>query len=123
MEIDYHAAKLYVHNEHYYGREMRRLFLLGAILMLVSLPFFASYISLGLTLSLSAIVILGISAGLLNPLQPAIAILNLLIAVVACTIFEWQATMTFPGVSGESDWFLFSINQGLALIFFFSVYF
>ncbi len=65
---------------HYYGDGVRKLFIAGAVVMLVTLPSLQSLISLPVMVSLFVILIIGIAAGLTNPRHVWAAFLNAIIA-------------------------------------------
>lgn len=105
---------------HYYGDMVRALFLSGAVLMLVSLPFFTNLIPVPATLAILIILAIGTIAGLTNPRQKLVMILNVSISTIAFMIFEYYATVAFRSYS-LSNFFL--LNQTLALIFFVAFYY
>ena len=53
---------------HYYGGVVRTLFMVAAIIMLVTLPMFDELLSIPTFFSICSILILGLVAGLTNPL-------------------------------------------------------
>lgn len=106
---------------HYYGDAVRKLFLGGAVLMLVTLPFFWNLISVPITASITIILLIGVAAGLMNPKILWVAILNTVIAAGAFVAFEYYAVDTY--IKYSSTHWLFWIDQLLALDFLVAVYF
>lgn len=108
---------------HYYGDAVRRFFMLGGALMIVTLPFFIDLLPVTVYVSLFAILFVGFFAGIANPRQLWVAILNVLISVAASAVFEYYAVATYLGpVTSQTRWFMW-VNQALALNFFLAVYF
>ena len=105
--------------EHYYGDLVRRLFMFAAVVMVVGLPFVLNDVPFPLFISLFAILVIGIFAGLTNPKHFWVAILNLLISSVAILTFEWIAVDAYL----KQLSFFFVINQLLAIIFLFALYY
>lgn len=106
---------------HYYGDLVRKLFLTGAILMLLTLPFMSTYIEVPIYISILAAITIGVVAGITNPAQKWAGILNFGIALTASFIFEYQAIMGYTHYSYLHRTFL--INQILAVIFLVALYF
>ena len=121
MDVDYIAARNYLGKEHYYGRLVRKFFLFGGIVMLVSLPFFSNIIPGNPKISLFAIVAIGLAAGLINPLMRLAVLFNVLVSIVAMVTFEYEAIILYSSVSSAVEWLFFGINQILALNFFFEL--
>ena len=76
---------------HYYGDTVRVLFLLGAIIMAVALPLFANQLPFPKEISLIAIVLIVVIAGLTDPVRKGIAVLNVVISMAGLLIFEYAA--------------------------------
>ncbi len=106
---------------HYYGDTVRMLFLLAALIMLVSLPVFADLTGLPPFVSVGAILVLGLAAGLTNPEQLWDAGVNAAIAVVGTLVFEGYAVLLYQKYNGPSGFFF--TNLVLGFIFFVAVYF
>jgi hypothetical protein len=106
---------------HYYGDEVRRLFLLGAVVMALTLPFFQDLIHQPLEVSLGAILIVGIAAGLTNPRQGWVAMMDIVISIVATLVFEYNAVQNYSLYGSGSG--LFWADQVLALIFLVALYY
>lgn len=105
---------------HYYGDLVRRLFLGGAVLMLVALPFVNPLLPFPIFTSILVIIILCLVAGLTNPLQTWVAIINEVTAIIAVLVFEYYAVLYYQN-SGFS--LIFNINQILALNFLVAFYY
>ncbi len=124
MDADYTAAKKYLAKEHYYGRLVRKFFLFGGIVMLLSLPFFNDLIPASPTFSLLAVVAVSLAAGLINPLMRSAVLFNVLVSIAALIIFEYEAISLYAAIpSSDAEWLFFVINQALALNFFLATYY
>lgn len=106
---------------HYYGDVVRFLFLLAAVIMLITLPFLNPSLPVPLVFSILVILLIGIVAGVTNPLQKGTAIITTGISSIALVVFEYYAVSTYL-VSSFTN-LLFIINQILALIFLFALYY
>jgi hypothetical protein len=111
-------------NYHYYGDAVRVLFIVGGLIMLVFYPFFSSFIKAPTAFSIIGVVALVIFAGLMNPRQKWIMVLNTIISISALAVFEYAAVYTYlnlPPAQGVHVVF-FWVNQALSLLFFFAAY-
>ena len=108
-------------NSHYYGDLVRKFLLAGAIIMLVTLPILREYISVPLTLSLLAILVIGIAAGLTSPKQLWAVLFNIIIAGGAVLVFEYFAVDAYARYGLQS--LLFITDQVLALNFLVALYY
>lgn len=106
--------------EHYYGDIVRYLFLAAGVVMLITLPLFQANINLPIIISIIAITILGIAAGLTNPKQLTSRLTNFIISVIGFIVFGYSAVNSFGVVNGDK--FLLT-NILLAIIFLFALYF
>lgn len=106
-------------NMHYYGDLVRKLFLFGAVIMIVGLPFALNFLQLSLWQSLVAIVVLGLFAGLTTPSQTWVAIADLGISAVGLVYFEYYAVRAFE----TYRWGIFGINQLLGVVFVVALYY
>lgn len=95
---------------HYYGDIVRKLFLAAGVIMLVSLP---------ATISLLAVLAVTIVAGLTNPRQMWVMWLNAAVSLAGIVAFEYHAILS----SGTDPAWLFVVDQVLALLFFFALYY
>lgn len=107
---------------HYYGDIVRKLFLAGAVLMLLTLPFFNDLIAAPVAISILAVIVLGLIAGFVNPRELWVSILNTGIAAGAIFIFEYHAVDTYPIKSARYQ-ILFWVDQVLALLFLIALYY
>ena len=108
---------------HYYGDIVRRLFLLGGAIMLLSYPFFETLTSVPVWGVTIFILVISIVAGLQSPRYRWSAIINTGIATFAFCSFEYKAASFYLSDRYWDHPFFFWANQFLALIFFFAVYF
>lgn len=106
---------------HYYGDIVRTLMIIGGVVMMGTLPFFADLVPGPLFFSVFAMLVLAVFGGLMNPRQRWIVLFDAIISGAAFLIFEYYAIAAFQ-MRGFSDTF-FIVNQILALVFFVSVYF
>jgi hypothetical protein len=104
---------------HYYGDLIRKLFMIGAAVMVVGLPFIGSYISMPTFISVLAILVLGILAGITNPRHHWVMVANTVISVVAFVIFEIYAIKFYYA----NQAYFFVVNQGLSLLFLAATYY
>ena len=106
---------------HYYGDAVRFLFMLAAIIMLVTLPFLSGKLPVPIYVSILVILLIGILAGITNPLQKWISVLNAVIAVGASSIFEYYAVKSLVAYQVTTLYFI--TNQALAFVFLFALYY
>lgn len=111
-------------NYHYYGDSVRVLFIIGGLIMLVSYPFFSSFIKAPVAFSIIGVVALVIFAGLMNPRQKWMMVINTIISVAAFAVFEYAAVYTYLNLSPTQGIHVafFWANQALSLLFFFAAY-
>ena len=108
---------------HYYGDNVRKLFVAGAIVMLVTLPVFEGLTSIPAFYYILGMIILGLVAGFTSPAQRWVVVLNLAISVFAIYFFESEAISAFKNCgTGKWTWY-FLTNQLLAIIFLASLYY
>ncbi len=122
-DIDYNSAKEYLAHEHYYGRQIRGLFITSGIIMLLTLPIFNALIPFNGLFSMGMIILVGILAGLLSPLARSVVVLCTLVALVGGFVFEYQAVSGFWQISGAFEFWFFAVNELLAVLFFFALYY
>ena len=108
--------------EHYYGDTIRALFLIGAVFMLIALPFTTPLIPFPIYFSIAVVLVLGFLAGITNPLLPFISFLNVLASILGAIAFEYTAIQSLSAQSALAFIFFF-INQILALVFFIALYY
>lgn len=104
---------------HYYGDIVRKLFLWGGLIMLLTLPFFNQFLPVPAFVSMLAILVIGLVAGFTNPLQRWVMFLDIVVALVGLIAFEYHAVSQYSVI----PLLLFLIDQLLAVIFFFALYF
>ncbi|MEK7576851.1 MAG: hypothetical protein AAB482_04130 [Patescibacteria group bacterium] len=104
---------------HYYGNIIRRLFIVAGIVMLVGNSWLKVLLPVPTFISVLAILLVGIAAGITNPLQKWAMMLNAGIASVLFVVFEYRAIIKYNEVNDP----LFLITEGLAIIFFFALYY
>ncbi len=104
---------------HYYGDIVRKLFLAGAVIMLLAYPFFRTNIPLRPAFTIIAVALLSVMAGLTSPKERWTSAVDALIALGAVITFEYYAVkFAAPQFGG-----LFVANQLLALTFLVALYF
>ena len=108
--------------KHYYGDTIRALFLIGAVVMLIALPFTTPLLPYPIYFSIAVILILGFLAGMTNPLQPFTAFINVLASTLGSIAFEYTAIQSLSAQSALAFIFFF-INQILAIVFFIALYY
>lgn len=106
---------------HYYGDMVRALFMIAAIVMLITLPFVKELLPVPLPISILAILFLGIFAAVTNPIQMWTITANVIVSIVAFLVFEYFSIDAFNKFSIES--LLFWVNQTLSVIFLFAIYY
>lgn len=106
---------------HYYGDAVRFLFMLAAIIMLVTLPFLSGKLPVSIYISILAILAIGVLAGITNPLQKWISVLNAVISVGALSVFEYYAVKSLMTYQVTTLYFI--TNQVLAFVFLFALYY
>jgi len=107
---------------HYYGTIVRRLLILAGVIMLVALPFFQDLIPGPTLLSVVATITFIILAGILNPKDFNVSVAHVIISAIAIIVFEYYAIDRYQTVKTPFDSF-FIVNEILAIIFLFSLYF
>ncbi len=106
---------------HYYGDTVRRLFILSAIIMIVTLPFLANRLPVPPFTSILLIVALALMAGFLAPRNKWAITFDLLVSVGGVLVFEYYAVDAYNAYS-VSD-ILFLVDQTLAILFLFASYY
>lgn len=111
------------YGRHYYGDVVRRLLVLGGIIMILTLPFFKDLLPVPLFISIAAIVIIGVVPGLMNPRIRWVSMVNFCISLIGLVCFEYFAVDSFTKDGEFYKSMFFWTNQALALIFFIAIYF
>ncbi len=124
MEIDnrevFRKGKL---TEHYYGDIIRALFIIGAVVMLIMLPFSSSMLPIPVSISILIILVLVFLAGFTNPTQEFINYLNVLASAAGAISFEYAAASVNFSSARPLTFVFFIINQVLAIVFFLALYY
>ena len=105
---------------HYYGDVVRLFFLLAGIIMVLALPLLTDILPVPIYISIVSILFLIFVAGLTNPAQKWVSVLDVIMSAVGFVVFEYYAAKIF---SQNVDFLFFLINQTLAALFLFSFYF
>ncbi len=105
---------------HYYGDDVRRLFLLASVGILLGVLFYQDLLPfVGQLFVMAGVLLLALFAGLVNPLEQKFIKVDLMLAAVGFLIFEYAAaTGAQTSPIPESI-----IRQALALVFLFAFYF
>ncbi len=122
-DIDYNSAKEYLSHEHYYGRQIRSLFIASAVVMLITLPIFDTLIPFSGLFSMGMIILVVLLAGLLNPFARFVVVLCTVVSIVGGFIFEYEAVSAFWRISRAFEFWFFAVNELLAVLFFFALYY
>lgn len=104
---------------HYYGDIVRKLFLAAGVIILLALPFIDSLLPLPATILLLVVLATSVVAGLTNPKQLWVMVLDIAVALIGIIAFEGHA---ITRSDGDPVW-VFVVDQVLALLFFFALYF
>lgn len=104
---------------HYYGNTIRKLFLVSALIMVISLPFAQTSLNLPVSISIVAILILAAFAGIISPRLFATVEIDTVVAALGFLTFEYFGVKSYS----EHNAFFFVINQILAALFLFAAYF
>lgn len=107
--------------QHYHGDIVRKLFLSGGMVMLVTLPFVQNRLPISLTISILAIMIIDILAGITNPKWVWVVFAD---AGISLITFLWFTYYTVAIYLQHSIFdILFWTDGVLSVIFFFALYF
>lgn len=106
---------------HYYGDIVRKFFIAGGVIMIITFPFVVERLSVSVYASIFATVFIGLFAGITNPAQKWSNVLNTIISVIAVVVFEYYAVDIYSRLGAGN--LLFWSNQLLAIIFFSAFYF
>jgi hypothetical protein len=104
---------------HYYGDFVRQLFLVGAIGMLVLIPFFEVIIPLLLPFQVFGALLLIVLAAMTNPRNKTVMISDAIAAIVGAAVFELVAMSAYT----SGLFYSFLAHQVLAAVFMFALYF
>lgn len=103
---------------HYHGDAVRRLFIFIGVILLIGLPFFRDLQPFPVILAILIITALSLFAGLTNPRQKWVAILDTSISSLGFIISEYLAVNYF-----NSELIFALTNQVVALLFFIALYY
>lgn len=87
--------------------------------MLLTLPFFNQFLPVPTVISIMAIMAIALVAGFTNPLQRWIIFMDVIVALIGLITFEYHAISEYSNI----PFLLFWVDQLLAVIFFFALYF
>lgn len=105
---------------HYYGDTVRRLFVLSAIIMVLTLPLLQNRLPVPPLVSILSIVFVGLFAGFLAPRNKWSIRLDVVVSLFGLLVFEYYAVEAYKMYSFSDIFFI--INQILAVIFLFALY-
>ena len=110
---------------HYYGDTVRQLFIGGGLVMLLALPLFTELFPLVALYPIFTAIVIGLAAGLVNPIQRWTHYINVFLALVATMLLEWYALTIYQSVHFQESHgtILFWLSHILALNFFIAFYF
>lgn len=105
---------------HYYGDYLRRLFLVGAVASIVTLPFYPDLIpSLSVLSVIITALVTVIFAGVTSPVSRNVVLVEILISSLFFIVFQYHTVLDY----GISYPILSFIRQILSLIFLVSLYY
>jgi hypothetical protein len=103
---------------HYHGNEVRTLFIVGAVIMILDLAYAVNHLETTFAVSFAAIIVIGYAAGITTE-KVWSAVLNAGVATVALPFFETYAVREY-NLNGMSSFFW--VNEALAVIFLVALY-
>lgn len=106
---------------HYYGDEIRKVFLAIGVIMLLGLPYFSKNINVGGFISVFGIVAVNLFAGMTSPRRKSIVLFDALIALIGTSFFELTAFFRFDFIGNIFDGY-FWFNEIIAILFFVALY-
>ncbi|HVN26261.1 MAG TPA: hypothetical protein VMT99_01225 [Candidatus Paceibacterota bacterium] len=104
---------------HYHGPVVRKLFLTGAVIIMVTVPFFQGIDIYPLWLSIFAIILLALGAAFTSRENRWSTTFDLAVAALNVTIFEYNAVNAYA----SAHYAYFTVSQVLALIFLLALYY
>ncbi len=108
-----------MHQKEYYGDVVRKLFVAGAVIMLLTYPYFSTVLPQSSSIMILGIVILAILAGLTKPKRHWTIATDIIVSFVALIYFENHA-IEFAKTNLTA---LFVTDQALTIIFIVALYF
>lgn len=107
------------HISHYYGDQVRVLFVVAAGLMLIGAPWYANSLRTELPFEITGALILVALAALINPHKKSLILATAVAAGVGAVVYETWALYEYF----DSTWTEFILRQTIASVFLFSFYF
>ncbi len=117
------VSKRDIRPEHYYGDHVRRLFLVAGAIMILSYPFFKELINLPIWTAMFFMLVISVFAALQTPRHRWSALINVGASTVAFCLFAYKASSFYLSARYAEGPLFFWINQLLAILFFFGIYF
>lgn len=116
---EHHLRKIPI--PHYYGDQVRRFFVLGAIYISVAIFFYRDFIDQApISFIIALVMFIALAAGLTNPKQSFTAMLNMALAAALFALFQYEAV---SGYQSNVELALSILRQGAAIIFLVSLYY
>lgn len=106
---------------HYHGDKVRIIYILSALIILVTTPFFREKIPLTGYFSVFCVMVLTIFAGLTNPKSRSIITLNFFISIAAFLVFSHEALESYNSTNSADGFFL--TGMLLSVISIFAIYY
>lgn len=106
---------------HYHGDVVRKLFVVSTIIMIGTLPFVNHLLPVSSLVSIIGVVVVGSLAGFISPRRGSVILMDFIISVGGVMIFEFYAIDSYN--KDLANGLLFVINQTLAVIFLFALYY
>lgn len=105
---------------HYYGDIVRLIFIIGAIFVLLGIPTMTSILNIPAIIPIISVAVLGITAGITNPVQIFSLRLNVVISIIFLMFFAYMGWYSYTsGTTGFAGF----INQVSAVLFLIASYF
>lgn len=104
---------------HYYGDIVRVIFITVAAIILFGLPQVIRVLHFPAVVAIFTVVILGIAAGVTNPIQPGSMFFNVLVSLFGLLAFAYTSVFMYANHLGG---FLLVLNQIIAVAFLVAVY-
>ncbi len=104
---------------HYYGNQVRQLFIAAAALILIGAPFYADSLRSELPFEIAGALVLVALAAVANPHNKSIFFMSAIVAGTGLAIYEtWALNWYF-----ESTWVQFVLREVIAVLFLVAFYF
>lgn len=109
---------------HYYGDTVRKLFLIAAVLMLLTLPLLAHLLPVSHFVPLFIVLAIGLAAGFTSPNQKIIGVLDMVVAGIGVVVSGYYAIEMYSIDHQDIHQKVALVsNIVFALIFFFAFYY